>query len=31
LTELLNRYEADLAENPEKLPKIAETDFESRA
>ncbi len=23
LTELLNRYEADLAENPEKLPKIA--------
>ena len=30
MTELLNRYEADLAENPEKLPKIAETIFELR-
>ena len=31
LTELLNRHEADLSEDPEKLPKIAENDFESRA
>ena len=29
LTELLNRYEADLSEDPEKLLKIAENDFES--
>jgi hypothetical protein len=31
LTELLNRYEADLSGDPEKLPKIAENDFESPA
>ena len=30
LTELLNRYEADLSDNAEKFPKIAESDFESR-
>jgi hypothetical protein len=31
LTELLNRYETDLSDDPEKFPKIAESDFESRA
>ena len=31
LTDLLNRYEADLTENPETFPKVAEDDFESRA
>ena len=31
LTELLNRYETDLAENPEKFPRVAEDDFDTRA
>ncbi len=31
LTETLNRYEADLSQDPETFPKIAEGDFESRA
>ena len=31
LTELINRHEETLSQDPEKLPKIAESDFESRA
>jgi hypothetical protein len=31
LTELLNRYEADLTGNLRTFPKVAEGDFESRA
>jgi hypothetical protein len=31
LTELLNRYEADLGKDPEKFPRVAEDDFDSRA
>lgn len=30
LSEPLNRYEADLSAHPEKFPKVAEGDFESR-
>ena len=30
LTELLNRYEAEFAHDPEKFPKVAEGDFEPR-
>jgi hypothetical protein len=31
LTELLNRYDAELAHDPEKFPKVAESDFGPRA
>jgi len=31
LTELLNRYEADLARDSEAFPKVAEGDFDSHA
>ena len=31
LTELLNRYEADLSRNADALPKVAEGDFDSHA
>jgi predicted transcriptional regulator with HTH domain len=31
LTELMNRYEADLARDSDALPKIAEGDFDSHA
>ena len=31
LTERLNRYEADLSADPDKFPKVAESDFEPRA
>ena len=31
LTKLLNRYEDDLSRDPETYPRVAETDFESRA
>jgi hypothetical protein len=31
LSDLLNRYEADLTANPESFLKVAEDDFESRA
>ena len=31
LTELLNRYEDDLARDSEAIPKVAENDFESHA
>lgn len=31
LTELLNRYEADLGKDPEKFPRVAEDDFDLRA
>ena len=30
-SELLNRYEAELNEDPEKFPKVAEGDFDPRA
>jgi hypothetical protein len=31
LSDLLNRYEAELTEDPEKFPRVAEGDFESSA
>jgi hypothetical protein len=31
LSEVLNRYEAELGENPEKFPKVAEGDFDRPA
>jgi hypothetical protein len=31
LTELLNRYETDLGEDPETFPRVAEDDFDARA
>jgi hypothetical protein len=31
LTELLNRYEADLAGDSDAIPKVAENDFDSHA
>ena len=31
LSDLLNRYEDELNENPEKFPKVAEGDFDTTA